>query len=65
MYLEQRNTQYDCFPSEDDRKIAAELCARLENFNNVIEILSSIKYIIVDLFFIEVAEIKLSLIDWK
>ena len=38
--LNQRDVQYDCLPSDDDWKIAAELCHRLENFNNVTEIFS-------------------------
>ena len=42
--LKQRDLQYVCLPSDLDWKIASELCGRLENFYNVTEIFSGIKY---------------------
>lgn len=57
--------QYDCLPSDDDRKIVAEFCDRLKNFNNVTGNFFGIKYPTANLFCIEIAEIKFFLYDWS
>lgn len=62
--LKQRESQYRCLPSDEDWKLAKEICDRLEVFFEVTEIFSGTKYPTSNLYFSNICEIKLSIYDW-
>lgn len=63
--LRQRDSQYKCLPSEDDWKMACEICDKLEMFFSVTELFSGTQYPTSNIYFPKVCEIRLALKSWQ
>ena len=63
-HLKQRESAYNCMPSEEDWEIASDICQRLSLFYKVIEVFSGTSYPTANLFFPKVCEIKIALNLW-
>ena len=63
--LKQRESQYNCLPSEEDWKLAKEICDRLELFFEVTELFSGTKYPTANLYFLKICEIRFSIYEWR
>lgn len=63
--LRQRETQYKCLPSEEDWKMASEICDKLELFFSVTELFSGTQYPTSNIYFPKVCEIRLALRSWQ
>ena len=62
--LKQRESSYNCIPSEEDLEIASDICQRLSLFYKVTEVCSGTSYPTTNLFFPKVCEIKIALNLW-
>uniref|UniRef100_A0A2N9ED94 HAT C-terminal dimerisation domain-containing protein n=1 Tax=Fagus sylvatica TaxID=28930 RepID=A0A2N9ED94_FAGSY len=62
--LKQRESAYNCMPSEEDWEIASDICKRLSVFYKVTEVFSGTSYPTANLFFPKVCEIKIALNLW-
>jgi hypothetical protein len=63
-HLKQRESAYNCMPSEEDWDIASDICQRLSLFYKVTEVFSGNSYPTGNLFFPKVCEIKIALNLW-
>ena len=63
--LKQRESQYNCLPSEEDWKLAKEICDRLELFFEVTGLFLGTKYPTANLYFPKICEIRFSIYEWK
>ncbi|GJR66517.1 zinc finger BED domain-containing protein RICESLEEPER 2-like protein [Tanacetum coccineum] len=62
--LKARNSQYKCFPKEQDWELAMEVCDRLQVFYEITLTFSGSKYPTANVFFASVCEIGYSLREW-
>ncbi|KAH1214231.1 putative AC transposase [Glycine max] len=62
--LTQRELQYKSLPSDDDWKMATEICEKLKIFYKVIELFSGTQYPTSSVYFPKVCEIGLALNEW-
>ncbi|KAF7137601.1 hypothetical protein RHSIM_Rhsim07G0157200 [Rhododendron simsii] len=62
--LKHCDTQYKTVPTENDWKLAVEICGRLKVFYNVTELFSRTRYPTANLFFAKICEIKIALSEW-
>ena len=62
--LKQRKTQYSCFPSDSQWDFVKEVCGRLAIFNDITRMISCTKYPIVNIYFLQICEIKMDLSEW-
>ena len=63
--LKQRHSKYKTLPTESEWEIAREVCNRLKVFFTVTELFSGTKYPTANLYFPQICEVKLSLIEWQ
>ncbi|KAL8471939.1 hypothetical protein ACS0TY_029252 [Phlomoides rotata] len=63
--LKFREAKYTCCPSEDEWKMTNEICGKLKLFYDATELFSGTKYPTANLYFPNVCDIKLSLVDWS
>ncbi|XP_058190332.1 zinc finger BED domain-containing protein RICESLEEPER 2-like [Rhododendron vialii] len=63
-HLKHRDTQYKTVPTENDWKLAVEICGRLKVFYNVTELFSRTRYPTANLLFAKICEIKIALSEW-
>ena len=63
--LKQRDSKYKTLPTESEWEIAREVCNRLKVFFTVTELFSGTKYPTANLYFPQICEVKLSLIEWQ
>lgn len=62
--LTQQEPQYKSLPSDDDWKMATEICEKLEIFYKVTELFSGTQYPTSNVYFPKVCEIRLALNEW-
>ena len=62
--LTQREPQYKSLPSDDDWKMATEICEKLEIFYKVTELFLGTQYPTSNVYFPKVCEIRLALNEW-
>jgi hypothetical protein len=59
-----RHAEYTCLPSDEDWKMAREICDNLKLFFSVTELFSGTKYPTSNMYFPKIYEIKLALRKW-
>ena len=62
---QRRDSQYKCAPSEEDWKMAREICDKLKLFFSVTELFSGTKYPTSNIYFPKVCQIRLALRKWE
>ncbi|CAN0887725.1 Zinc finger BED domain-containing protein RICESLEEPER 3 [Linum grandiflorum] len=63
--LSMRESSYSSLPSSDDWMFASMICKKLEIFKTISELFSGNKYPTANLFFPQICDLKLKLIEWK
>ena len=63
--LVKRETSYTCLPYNHDWEVAKDICRRLELFYSAIEFFSGRKYLITNMYFALVCELKIVLNEWS
>ncbi|XXG81233.1 hypothetical protein AAC387_Pa09g1921 [Persea americana] len=61
--LKQRDSSYDCMPSEEECEVAVNICKKLKLFFNVTKLFSGTTYPTANIYFPKVCEIKISLAE--
>lgn len=63
--LNQRESSYNCMPSEQEWSLAKDICEKLELFHTVTELFSGTTYPTANVYFPKVCEIKIHLTEWS
>ncbi|KAL7147969.1 hypothetical protein ABFS83_06G146700 [Erythranthe nasuta] len=63
--LNQRESSYNCMPSEEEWNLSSLICQKLELFHRVTRLFSSTTYPTANLYFPQVCQIKIHLNEWS